>query len=266
MRALERDGSQEAAEVLGQRPCWDNATRCQDCPGCTIMNHEGACQICPGCKSKSGCQEYNHLCFSWDRATRNYHNGMATTGVSSHFEVATVDLSKYMMIVEEIKAGCLDLDLALDTLPADHPHHANARYSQERLNRDMTNEETHLSHLEEMLHEHRAHRECLDKVDAKQFRFGEDDVSTQNPWLPLTNTAAAQGLEKALQTLNLSPPTGDAIGLESLEKDTKAETLAKQDGNIVVASNNLKIVPEKNVDALLTNKEVGMGGHRVADV
>ena len=168
------------------------------------MRDEGACQACPGCVSKSGCNEYNRLYFQWDRAARNFHTRSVTTGVSYQFNLVTADLSKYQALLEEIKAGSLDIDLALDELPDDHPHRNNVRYSRERLEHDVLNKEAHLSRVIKILQEHQAHQACLDEVKADNLQFGPQETTGAEGWLSLTETAAAQRLEKVLEEVDLT--------------------------------------------------------------
>ena len=95
LRSLEKDGSMMAAELLGEKPRYENATRCNQCAGCKIMAKEQACQSCPGCRGRDGCVEYTRLCFTWDRAARNFFSASVASGVSSNLEIATVNLDKY---------------------------------------------------------------------------------------------------------------------------------------------------------------------------
>ena len=87
LHALERDGCVEAVEVLGEKPRYEFATRCNDCAGCAIMRLEKGCGKCPGYTSRKGCFEYNRLCVKWDRAAKNFHTSSVATDMSSHFDL-----------------------------------------------------------------------------------------------------------------------------------------------------------------------------------
>ena len=71
LQALVQDGSTRASELLGERPRYENAVRCNQCAGCLVMSRKQACHKCSGCVARSGCVEYNRLCFSWDRVVQN---------------------------------------------------------------------------------------------------------------------------------------------------------------------------------------------------
>ena len=53
--------------------------------------------------------------------------------------------------MEEIRAASIAINLALDEFPIGHPHKNNPRYSRERLDKDVENEESQLSRLAEVL-------------------------------------------------------------------------------------------------------------------
>ena len=181
--ALETNGSRLASDLLGEKPRYAQATRCQECAGCAVMCNENACQRCRGCLAKDGCNEYTQLCFSWDRVACNYFTGSVVTSESSQFDLATVDLSKYRALIEEIKTAAINIDLAVDEFPPGHPHKDNPRYKRERLDKDVENEESHL--IEEVLGEHFDLQlrlsEVLDEVVDPEGGRGLEDVASSNP-------------------------------------------------------------------------------------
>ena len=176
LRALTKDRNQEAAELLGDKARYKNAVRCQQCPGCAMMEAEKACQKCQGCRSKEGCNEYNRLCFSWDRSAVNHHTGSIATGISSQFDLATADLSKYKSFIAEIREAAIALELSLDDFPVHHPHHSNPRYCRDMLDRDVCNEEAHLTKMEELMEGHRELQEHLTELEDEPRTVTLEDV------------------------------------------------------------------------------------------
>ena len=114
LRNLEQDGSTRAAELLGEKPIYENANRCEECPGCLVMKLEKACGKCQGCDARSGCNEYTRLCFSWERAARNFYTGSIVTSLSSHQDTMHADLESYRQVVGKIKDAAITLDMAVD--------------------------------------------------------------------------------------------------------------------------------------------------------
>ena len=171
---------------------------------------------CAGCLSKDGCNEYHRLCVTWDRVSRNFFTGSVLTGVSSQFELAIADLRKYQAVVEEIRGAAILIDLALDDLPPGHPHKKNPRYIREMLDKDVNNEDSHLSRLEELLAEHREYQQRLTEVEDELFQFDEGGTSTEvntpgetaetSSPPTLTGTATAWQLQATFQHVNI--PTG----------------------------------------------------------
>ena len=166
-----QDGSTRASKLLGERPRYDNTVSCNNCAGCLVMAVEKACHKCRGCLSREGCVEYTRLCFGWDRVVRNHFSGSIATSLSSksNFDLATDDLVKYEKLVSDLKDASINLDVALDTLPPEHPHRTNPRYSAARLGHDVTNEETQLSRVEELLKDHLDFQEHMSEVETNQF-------------------------------------------------------------------------------------------------
>ena len=169
LRAMMQDGSTRAAELLGEKPRYENAERCNQCAGCLIMQNEQACQTCRGCVTKKGCVEYSRLCFAWDRVAKNYFSGSIMSDASSNFDLATADLRKYEALINDLKEAAIAIDLALDDLPSGHAHKSNPRYSQERIGRDVTNEEAQFLRISELLNEHRDLLDRLSEVETDQF-------------------------------------------------------------------------------------------------
>ena len=94
LRALKKDGSLVASDLLGEKPRYSMANQCQQCAGCRIMKAKKACQKCWGCLEKFGCNKYNRLCFTWDRVATNYFTGLIVSSVLTHFDLAMEDLAK----------------------------------------------------------------------------------------------------------------------------------------------------------------------------
>ena len=84
------------------------------------MKLEKGCSKCPGCLSKKGCFEYYRLCVRLDRAAKNFHTSSIATDTLSHFDLAVHDLSKYQALVEQVKEAAIQIDLDVDSFPADH--------------------------------------------------------------------------------------------------------------------------------------------------
>ena len=205
LRALEADESRVASDLLQEKPRYGQAARCNECAGCQIFKSEKACQKCPGCIKKDGCNEYTRLCFTWDRSARNFFTGSIITGISSQFDLASSDLGKYGELVEAIRTAAIALDLALDDLPWGHPHKSNPRYSRERLDKDIENEESQLSRLGEVLKEHGELQDHLKDVSDELFdlEFEQEPTETvvQVPSDVLLNptvTATTRELQAAL--------------------------------------------------------------------
>ena len=115
-----------------EKPRYEQASHCRECDGCLIMKSEKACLRCHGCLTRSGCNEYNRLCFNWDRAATNYFTGSLTSGVSSvQLNLAVEDLGRYWALVNCIKEKAIAIELALDDFPLGHPNRTNPRYSRE---------------------------------------------------------------------------------------------------------------------------------------
>ena len=172
--------------------------------------------------------------------------GSIVTGVSSQFDLATADLGKYRSLVENLKNAAIQLDLSLDELPPGHPHKTNARYSREMLNKDVDNEDSHLSKLEEVLREHHELQLRLDEVNDFQFQFDGDPSDTQNvletagatsPPVtartsppPMTTTATTQQLPAEFWHLPWSSPC--AKGREDWLKNQAANDLRDQESQV----------------------------------
>ena len=100
---------------------------------------------------------------------RNYFSASISSGASSNLDLATTHLGQYRKIVEEVKSRALEMELALYDLPPGHPHLSNERYGWERMGRDVVNEETHLSRLEEVVAGHGELQNCLEDFNEQQF-------------------------------------------------------------------------------------------------
>ena len=189
LQALSQDGSAQAADLLGERPRYENATRCQNCAGCAVMAAEKACRKCRGCADRDGCVEYTRLCFSWDRVAVNHVSGSVYSGVSSNFDLATGDLGKYTELVEELKNVAVQIELGLDDLPPSHLHRRNPRYGPARLQKDIDNEEAHLAKLERMMSEYRDQSDRLRDFDQEQFDLERDRDAEHEVPRPRSSTA-----------------------------------------------------------------------------
>ena len=134
-------------------------------------------------------------CVRWDRAARNFHTSSIATDTSSHFDLAVHDLSKYQALVEQLKDAAIKIDLDVDNFPDDHPYRTNPRYSRQKLDVDVQNEESHLSHLEDLMGEHKEHRDRLTEVEEELWQLnseGPGDITSKIPAKMLTETATAR--------------------------------------------------------------------------
>ena len=155
---------------------------------------------------RDGCIKYSRLCFTWDRVAVNHMSDSVCSGVSSNFDLATGDLSKYSSLVNELKDTAVQLELGLDELPPSHLHRRNPRYGQERLQKDIDNEEVHLSKLEAMMINYREQNDCLRDFETEMFDLDGDrstevpgDDFGQNPRESFLQFTQARDLEHALK-------------------------------------------------------------------
>ena len=260
LRALERDGCVEAAELLGEKPRYEFASRCNDCAGCAIMRTENGCGKCPGCTSRKGCYEYNRLCAKWDRAARNFHTSSVGTDTSSQFDLAIHDLSKYHDLVDKVKEMAIRLDVAVDKFPPEHPYSANPRYSQAKLDGDVQNEEAHLSKLESIMESHKVHRDRLTEVeeDLWNLQGGNEDLSVLlSPARTLTQTATARQLQAAFSVVtDASGLLGYQGGAGILDPRSKPSTYQAEDGSLVDDINSVKVPTVAETQPPIRNSKV----------
>ena len=100
---------------------------------------------------KKGCAEYQILCFTWDQSANPFHDGSSVTGVSSHFDLAKSDLSKYHALVESLQELSLELENAIDDFPTHQNQTMHPRYGDEWRNRILENEEIHLTLVNDLV-------------------------------------------------------------------------------------------------------------------
>ena len=152
----------------------------------------------------------------------NHVSDSVCSGVSSNFDLATGDLSKYSSIVNKLKDAAVQLELGLDELPTSHLHRRNPRYGQERLQKDIDNEEVHLSKLEAMMRNYREQSDRLQDFETEMFNL-DGDKSTevpgedfmQNPQESFMQFTQARDLEHALKTAT----SGLKVATEDKEKE-----------------------------------------------
>ena len=87
------------------------------------------------------------------------------TGVSSQFDLARSDLSKYHALVESLQELSLELENAIDDFPTHQNRTMHPRYGDERRNRILENEEIHLSLVNKLVTIQTELRERLKDVD-----------------------------------------------------------------------------------------------------
>ena len=145
--ALRDADCREAAELLQTPPCEAGAGRCSDCQGCETLHGFGPCGSCPGCVAKGDCVEHSRLCFKWKQPATTFVAGSVVTGISSACYLPDYDLTSYREMVDKLGDVSLDIESTLDEFPAGADPRQNERFSSERRDRDVVNEEEQLTVL-----------------------------------------------------------------------------------------------------------------------
>ena len=165
LRSLAEDDCREAADTLGEKARPPVPNRCGHCPGCLTFQSEKACKLCPGCQTNQGCEERTRLCFDWPRVSNYFQLGSTVTGVSTGFDLASSDLTKYRDKVELLVDASADLDLVMARYPVDVSYPAlHPIFCLERRQKEINDEETMFSKTEALLEQHREHRARLEEV------------------------------------------------------------------------------------------------------
>ena len=128
------------------------------------MDAEKVCGMCRGCLNRGGCEEHHRRCKDWERRMCADHDGSSITAISSQFDVMTADLSSYQKIIEELREADMELDEAMDQIPADSATGRNPRYAKSARDRELDDETHHYAKLMDMLQAHREHQERLQEV------------------------------------------------------------------------------------------------------
>ena len=165
LRSLADDGNVRAQKLLGEPARPSLPARCQGCPGCRVFKEDGGCGRCQGCLTNKGCAEYQILCFSWQRTANPFHNGSSVTGISSHFDLAKSDLSKYYALMEGLRELHLELEDAVDNFPAHLNLTEHPRYGEERRMKTLEDEEILLSLVDDLVAAQARLRERLREVE-----------------------------------------------------------------------------------------------------
>ena len=232
------------------------------------MKREKACGGCSGyvpSSKQKACTEYNRLCFSWPKAPVNFHGNSVVSGVSSIFDLTEADLTKYKTLLEAIREAALDLEGMLNSFPEDSAHRTNPRYSRERTDRDVLNEEIHMSKIEEILADHASHQERLAELTTelgdhigdelsdpfwhngqvvqedgtKQQPGGSDQVHLQSNWT-FSGVLAQQKLanvptSETLSLVGSGQGSSMSVGLDTISGTSLMDVLSSaqryQDGN-----------------------------------
>ena len=151
LRVLADDGNVRAQELLGEPVQSSLLVRCQKCPGCRTFNEDKRCGRCQECLARKECAEYQRLCFTWERTANSFHDESSASGVSSHFDLAESDLSKYHDLVENLRDLSMDLEDAVDEFPASQNRTKHPRYGDERIDKTLENEEILLTLVDDLV-------------------------------------------------------------------------------------------------------------------
>ena len=170
--ALREEGCQEAAEMLQTPPREVGAVRCNNCQGCTVKATQGGCGNCLDCEKSEDCTEHSRLCFGWRQPPTTYVAGLVVTGISSGCNLVDYDISKYRDLVDKLGDVSVDIESTLDGFPLGSDIQRNDRFSRERRDRDIANEDESLSRIESLLNRYQEQTSRLDDVRSD----GEDDV------------------------------------------------------------------------------------------
>ena len=92
------------------------------------MTKEKPCGSCLGCERGRGCEEHHRRCADWPRNMHAHHAGSSITGVSSQFDLAAADLSKYEAVLEQLRETDIEMEEAVDALAAGSTSRTNPRY------------------------------------------------------------------------------------------------------------------------------------------
>ena len=181
--ALRDAGCREAADLL-QTPARDaSVARCRDCQGCETLHGLGPCGSCPGCVDQSGCTEHSRLCFKWKQPATTFVAGSVVTGVSSACYLPDYDMTNYREMVDKLGDMSLDIESTLDEFPAGADPRQNERFSSERRERDVANEEEQLTVLSTLVLRYQEQNARLQEIDSDDDGPVDDavDVSTLDP-------------------------------------------------------------------------------------
>ena len=145
LRMLADDGDGEAAELLRDPARVYKASRCNVCAGCQLMSKEKPCGTCLGCERGRGCEEHHRRCADWPRNMHAHHAGSSITGISSQFDLAAADLSKYEAVLEQLRETDIEMEEAVDALAAGSTSRSNPRYDAAARARELDDEVNHLA-------------------------------------------------------------------------------------------------------------------------
>ena len=199
LRAMTNEHSVEAAEILRESPRALGAVRCGQCPGCRVWKEESVCGKCRPCHNHGGCIEQSRLCFDWTRTAVTFQATSIVSGVSSNFDLAKMDLSKYQELMERVREAFIDLEIAVDDLPDHSTLKHNARFNKTRRDKELADEEGNLSLIVDLLKRHGELTERMTEVDDAP---GLPEIGSETPRgedvTVLSRTQTARGLQSIL--------------------------------------------------------------------
>ena len=181
--ALRDADCREAAELLRTPAHEAGAARCSDCRGCETLSGMGPCGSCPGCGDKGECMEHSRLCFKWKQPATTFVAGSVVTGISSACNLPDYDLTSYREMVDKLGEVSLDIESTLDEFPAGADPRQNERFSTERRERDVANEEEQLTVLSTLVLRYQEQDARLQEMDSDGDGPVDDavDVATLDP-------------------------------------------------------------------------------------
>ena len=181
--ALRDADCREAAQLLLTPAREAGAARCSDCQGCETMRGMGPCGSCPGCVDKGECAEHSRLCFTWKQPATTFVAGSVVTGISSACYLPDYDLTNYREMVDKLGEVSLDIESTLDEFPAGADPRQNERFSSERRERDVANEEEQLTVLSTLVLRYQEQDARLQEMDSDGDGPVDDavDVATLDP-------------------------------------------------------------------------------------